>query len=132
MRKLMLFIVFQVALQAGYAQQKPHYTQYVLNNYIVNPALSGIENYVDIKLSARDQWVGLNGAPKTSYITIQGPIGKKDLKTSATSFAIPGGNPRGESYWETYTASEPHHGAGLTLVHDRTGNFNHLSAIATY
>jgi len=132
MKKLILFILFDVLLQAGYAQQRPHYTQYILNNYIVNPALSGIENYVDIKVSARDQWVGLNGAPKTSYITIQGPLGKKDSKTTATSFEIPGGNPRGEAYWETYTASEPHHGAGVTLVNDRTGNFNHLSAIATY
>ena len=42
------------------AQQRPHYTQYILNNYILNPALSGIENYTDVKISTRDQWVGLN------------------------------------------------------------------------
>ncbi|MFI5188558.1 MAG: type IX secretion system membrane protein PorP/SprF, partial [Chitinophagales bacterium] len=53
-----------------FAQQRPHYTQYILNNYILNPALSGIENYTDVKLSARDQWVGLNGAPETFYFTV--------------------------------------------------------------
>src|SRR5437868_15533041 len=82
------------------AQQKPQYTQYILNNYILNPALSGIENYTDIKASARDQWVGLNGAPRTMYLTVHMPVGKKDLKTTATSFSMPGENPRGNAYWE--------------------------------
>lgn len=116
----------------GYAQQLPHYTQYILNNYILNPALSGIENYMDIKISGRDQWVGLSGAPKTAYLTVHAPLGKKDYKTTATSFAVPGENPRGRSYWENYTASEPHHGVGLSIINDRTGNFNRFTAAASY
>lgn len=114
------------------AQQRPHYTQYILNNYILNPALSGIENYVDLKLSTRDQWVGLNGAPKTMYLSVQGPIGKKDYRTSSTSFQMPGENPRGRNYWENYTAAEPHHGIGLTVINDKTGSFNRFTANATY
>ncbi len=114
------------------AQQRSHYTQYILNNYILNPALSGIENYTDVKLSARDQWVGFTGAPRTAYATIHGPIGKKDYKTSATSYNIPGENPRGNSYWESYNASEPHHGVGLTVLNDKTGNFNRFTSYATY
>ncbi|RYZ27739.1 MAG: type IX secretion system membrane protein PorP/SprF, partial [Sphingobacteriales bacterium] len=35
-------------LGAG-AQQKPHYTQYIMNQYILNPAITGIENYTDIE-----------------------------------------------------------------------------------
>jgi type IX secretion system PorP/SprF family membrane protein len=114
------------------AQQRPHYTQYILNNYILNPALSGIENYTDLKISARDQWVGLNGAPKTSYLSIQAPIGKKDYRTSSTSFEVPGENPRGKYYWENYTAADPHHGIGLTMINDRTGSFNRFTIDATY
>ncbi len=114
------------------AQQRPHYTQYILNNYILNPALSGIENYTDVKISTRDQWVGLTGAPKTTYFSIQGPVGKNDYRTTSTSFQIPGQNPRGKYYWENYTAAEPHHGIGLTIVNDRTGSFNRLTANATY
>jgi type IX secretion system PorP/SprF family membrane protein len=132
MKQVFIFCLSGFLALAANAQQKPHYTQYVLNNYILNPALSGIENYFDVKLSARDQWVGLDGAPRTSYITIQGPIGKEDTKTSATSFQLPGGNPRGEAYWETYTASKPHHGIGLTVVNDHTGNFNNFTANVSY
>ncbi|MGE5519612.1 MAG: type IX secretion system membrane protein PorP/SprF, partial [Candidatus Dadabacteria bacterium] len=95
-------------------------------------ALSGIENYTDVKLSARDQWVGLNGAPQTFYLTVQGPIGKKDYKTSATSFNVPGENPRGTSYWENYEASEAHHGVGLSVINDKTGNYSRFSADISY
>lgn len=114
------------------AQQKPHYTQYILNQYIVNPALTGIENYIDIKASHRLQWVGLQDAPVTTYITMHGPIGKSDFKTTATSFAVPGENPRGKSYWDQYVPSKPHHGWGVQVINDRTGPLNQFSAYGTY
>lgn len=114
------------------AQQKPHYTQYILNQYIVNPAISGIENYTDIKVSHRHQWVGIQDAPVTSYFTIHSPIGKKDYRTTATSFETPGENPRGRRYWEEYTAPEPHHGVGLQVIRDVTGPLSSTSAYATY
>ncbi len=127
-----LMIIGMMIAQVVIAQQRSHYTQYILNNYILNPALSGIENYTDIKISARDQWVGLSGAPRTVYFTAHAPIGKKDYKTSSTSFDIPGQNPRGNAYWQSYTASEPHHGAGLSIINDKTGNFNRFTATVSY
>jgi type IX secretion system PorP/SprF family membrane protein len=114
------------------AQQRPHYTQYILNNYMLNPALSGIENYTDVKMSARNQWIGLDGAPKTFYFSIHGPLGKKDYKTTATSFDMPGENPRGTAYWENYTASEAHHGIGFSMVSDRTGLYSRFNADVSY
>ena len=83
MKTPLLSILSLVFVSAGFAQQKPQYTQYILNNYILNPALSGIENYTDVKMSVRDQWVGLNGAPKTMYLSVHKPIGKKDLALQA-------------------------------------------------
>jgi type IX secretion system PorP/SprF family membrane protein len=132
MKKTSVIILLMLLGAVSVAQQRPHYTQYILNNYILNPAISGIENYIDVKLSVRDQWVGLNGAPRTAYLTIHGPIGKSDYRTTATSYSIPGENPRGKAYWESYTAAAPHHGAGLTVINDRTGSFNRFTAYATY
>ncbi|MDB5207336.1 MAG: type secretion system rane protein PorP/SprF [Flavisolibacter sp.] len=114
------------------SQQRPHYTQYILNNYILNPALSGIENYTDLKLSARDQWIGFEGRPQTFYLSVHAPIGKKDYKTSSTSYNVPGQNPRGTSYWQNYTASEAHHGIGFSIVNDITGNYNVFTANVSY
>jgi type IX secretion system PorP/SprF family membrane protein len=132
MKNILIITFFLAAYSQVNAQQRPHYTQYILNNYILNPALSGIENYADVKISGRDQWVGLDGAPKTAYISFHMPLGKKDYKTSATSFGIPGQNPRGTSYWENYTASAPHHGVGMVILNDRTGLFSRFSANFSY
>ena len=131
-KKLFAALIFGLGCLSAAAQQRPHYTQYVLNQYILNPGITGIENYTDVKLSMRDQWVGLSGSPETFYLTIHSPLGKKDYRTSSTSYQVPGENPRGKAYWESYTAAEPHHGVGLTVVNDKTGLYSRFSASATY
>lgn len=125
-------ILFLFASISVSAQQKPIYSQYVLNNYIINPALTGIENYTDVKLSYRNQWTGINGSPVTMYLSIQGPSNKKDYRTNATSFDVPGENPRGKSYMQDYTAAEPHHGFGGIIMSDKAGYINRWSGYVTY
>lgn len=114
------------------AQQRPQYTQYILNSYIINPAVAGIENYIDVKLSHRHQWVGINGAPVTSYVTIHGPLQRSDYdKQTITSTHMSGENPRGRNYWSEYEAPEAHGGVGLTVINDRTGPMNRFSGYGT-
>ena len=132
MKKILLVLVYSIITIIAQAQAKPAYTQYVLNNYILNPALAGIENYTDIKASIRNQWTSINGAPVTSYISVHGPIGKSDYRTSATSFSIPGQNPRGKQYWQDYTAPEPHHGIGFYALNDKAGYINRWTVAASY
>jgi type IX secretion system PorP/SprF family membrane protein len=126
---LMLFVVTNT-----FAQQRPYYTQYVLNNYIINPAVAGIENYTDIKVSHRAQWVGLQGAPVTTYLTIHAPLKKSayDERENPTSFHREGGNPRGQAYWQSYQKPEPHHGVGFTVLNDKTGPLNRFAAYGSY
>jgi type IX secretion system PorP/SprF family membrane protein len=134
MKSFRLLCVGLLLSSALFAQQKPEYTQYILNQYILNPALSGIDNYTDIKASSRIQWVGINGAPVTTYLTIQGPIGKQDDKTTVTTL-FPnrdGENPLGKQYWQDYKASPPHMGIGLQVINDQTGPFNNFSVYGTY
>ena len=77
MKKILavLSVACLAAVQTAHAQAKPYYTQYILNNYILNPAITGIENYTDVKLSYRNQWAGITGAPLTTYLSIHGPNG---------------------------------------------------------
>src|SRR5688572_24453499 len=132
MKKIIPSIAFMLLLHSAQGQQKPQYTQYILNNYILNPALSGIENYTDVKISGREQWAGLNGAPRTMYLSAHTALGKKDYKSSVTSFGMEGENPRGSSYWENYTASAPHHGIGFSILNDKTGLYNRFSMNLSY
>ena len=130
--RFLLIIFFVLIVTNVTGQSKPSYTQYVLNNYILNPGVTGIENYIDAKVSYRNQWTGINGAPVTGYFSIHGPIGKSDLKTSATSLAVAGDNPRGKDYWEQYAASEPHHGIGMVVLNDKAGYINRWSVYGSY
>jgi len=132
-RKILCFVVVCCIGIASYGQQLPHYTQYVLNGFILNPALAGIENYTDVKISHRHQWVGIDGAPVTTYLTIQGPLKKSDYeRETATGFHASGENPRGKAYWQEYTKAEPHAGIGLTVLNDRTGPLNRFAAYGTF
>src|SRR5476651_1008869 len=121
-RILYLFIFFALYIQSGVAQQRPQYTQYVFNNYLLNPAVGGIENYTDVKAGYRSQWTGLQGAPVTSYITINAPLGADFVQGDAMSMPNGGGqNPYSRSYTQDYQASAPHHGIGLMVVTDKAG-----------
>jgi type IX secretion system PorP/SprF family membrane protein len=132
MKKILLIAMGCLSGAIVLAQAKPFYTQYILNNYILNPGVTGIENYTDIKLSNRNQWTGINGAPVTSYFSIHAPIGKTDLRTSATSFEVPGENPRGQRLWEEYTPPDAHHGIGFIAMNDKAGYINRWSLNASY
>jgi type IX secretion system PorP/SprF family membrane protein len=132
-RAFALTYLFISCITYSFAQQRPYYTQYILNNFIINPAIAGIENYWDVKASHREQWVGLDGAPVTSYLTIQGPLSKNTMsRENATSIRPEGENPRGRTYMEGYQSTDPHHGIGLTFLNDRTGPLNRFALTGTY
>lgn len=132
MKFFKIVLIGFVSALNGFGQAKPSYTQYILNNYILNPGVTGIENYTDVKLSYRNQWTGIKGAPVTTYFTIHAPIGKEDLLTSPTSFAVSGDNPRGKTYWDQYAAPNPHHGIGMTVVNDKAGYLSRWSLYGSY
>jgi type IX secretion system PorP/SprF family membrane protein len=58
------------------AQQDPHYTQYMYNMNVVNPAYAGSKEQLSGALLYRQQWAGLEGAPKTASLAFHSPIGK--------------------------------------------------------
>lgn len=132
MRKFIGLLLFFFSCYQAKSQQRPQYTQYIFNNYILNPAISGIENYTDVKAGYRNQWQGLTDAPITSYFSIHAPIGKEFTQGSATSFPGEGNNPMSRSYLQTYKASEPHHGIGFHIVSDKTGPFSRTDINLTY
>lgn len=116
-----------------FAQQKPQYTQYIFNQYLLNPALSGMENYVDFKGGYRKQWSGIADAPQTSFVSANWALGDRQLWSNAlTSFPEQTGNPMDRNYMQTYMSSPSHHGMGVTAVLDKTGPLKRLDANLTY
>jgi type IX secretion system PorP/SprF family membrane protein len=65
---LLLIVMFKVN-----AQQRPLYSQYMLNQYIINPAYTGLNDYYVASTNYRYQWVGIEDAPRTYALTVHGP-----------------------------------------------------------
>lgn len=63
-KRIAVILVVFIGLQT-YAQQSPHYTQYMYNMNVINPAYAGARADLSIGLLARKQWVGVEGAPET-------------------------------------------------------------------
>lgn len=98
---LLASLLFTVGLRA---QQNIQFTQYIFNSMSVNPAYTGYKEEWFGQLGLRSQWVGLDGAPQTGILSIDGvvdPIKKR-------------------------------HGVGLQITADKLGPQAATSAYANY
>ena len=130
--RIYIFLVLFCTSTAVFAQQRPQYTQYIFNNYLLNPALSGIENYVDFKAGHRKQWAGINNAPVTTFASAHWNLGGDYLWKNPLSLPENGEDPMSRNYMQNYTASPSHHGMGTTIVLDKVGPISRLDANLTY
>ncbi|WP_116788842.1 PorP/SprF family type IX secretion system membrane protein [Flavobacterium psychrotrophum] len=69
---LLAFVGFTDAV----AQQDPHYTQYMYNMNVINPAYAGSKENLAFGLLYRKQWVDVDGAPSTGTFSGHSPVGK--------------------------------------------------------
>ncbi|WP_300569270.1 type IX secretion system membrane protein PorP/SprF [Flavobacterium sp.] len=74
-----LFFTSLVALVSFFdvqAQQDPHYTQYMYNMNVINPAYAGSKENLSLGLLYRKQWVDIEDSPTTFTATGHSPVGK--------------------------------------------------------
>ena len=63
----------------SYAQQDAQFTQYMYNTININPAYAGSRGALSMFALYRAQWVGLDGAPVTSAVSINTPLNESNL-----------------------------------------------------
>lgn len=68
MKKLFIIILAYIGFKA-FAQQLPYYSQYMFNPYLINPAAAGTTEFDPISIGAKNQWIGLDNAPRTQIFT---------------------------------------------------------------
>ena len=77
MKKLFLVSLGIIAFSADLqAQQDPHYTQYMYNMSVMNPAYAGSKENLSLGLLHRKQWVEIEDAPTTTTFFGHAPVGK--------------------------------------------------------
>ena len=65
-----------ISVANSFAQQDPHYTQYMYNMNVINPAYAGSKEHLSFGLLYRKQWVDVSGAPSTGTFSGHSPVGK--------------------------------------------------------
>jgi type IX secretion system PorP/SprF family membrane protein len=76
-KRLVYILMFIVAGEYAAGQQLPIYSQYLYNKFLINPAVAGSDGYTSVNLTAREQWVGYYGAPRTFSFSVQSRLLKR-------------------------------------------------------
>lgn len=77
MKKIYFIAILTISVFAELrAQQDPHYTQYMYNMSVMNPAYAGSKENISGGLLYRKQWVEIEDAPTTGTFFIHSPVGK--------------------------------------------------------
>jgi type IX secretion system PorP/SprF family membrane protein len=77
--KIILFLtICLVFIKPVNAQQTSMYSQYMFNEYMINPAIAGTFNYFQFRGNFRNQWSKIEG-PQTMSISGYGPFKEKRM-----------------------------------------------------
>jgi type IX secretion system PorP/SprF family membrane protein len=112
MKKILVLLLLFVSVYS-IAQQDAQYSNYNMNNFMINPAVAGSKVYLNAKVGMRHQWIGIKGSPKTQFASFHTPI---NHPTVLPKFRL----------------RKIHHGAGLSLFSDEAGAFKHQSLLGSY
>jgi len=77
LKKLAIIFVLIICEAAAAGQQLPLYSQYLYNKFLINPAVAGSDGFTSLNLTAREQWIGYSGAPRTFSFSGQARILKR-------------------------------------------------------
>ena len=124
-KKIISVITFAVLLclipLKGYGQQLPVYSQYMMNKFLINPAVAGSEGYSAFNLTSRKQWLGIKDAPLTFAASAQTRLPKGKSR---------GGRKQGRSYGNSSRISRV--GLGGYIFNDRHGLVSRSGLQLTY
>lgn len=91
-----------VDLPKVHAQQDPQSSLYMFNPMFYNPAYAGSRGSINATTIYRHQWLRMEGAPKTGFLSVHGPIKNQSI------------------------------GLGLSIANDNIGARNNFSAFANF
>lgn len=77
--KKLIFIIGILVSTSSFSQQLPMYSQYMLNGFLLNPAIAGTVDYTPVCLTAKQQWASIDNAPSTQAISAHSLIKSKNL-----------------------------------------------------
>lgn len=74
MKKIITSVILAIGGFQAFAQQDPQFSQQMFTRLSTNAGFAGASEYLCATVMNRQQWVGFDGAPKTTLVTIDAPI----------------------------------------------------------
>lgn len=116
------------------AQDNFYFSQPFQVGPAINPAFTGIDDFLDIKVNYRNQWTGFNDSPSTNYFGINGLL-KKASTQSYKEYALRISDPGILDSLINISSSFKNnikHGIGGHIIFDRQGPFEQISGYLNY
>ena len=87
-KKIVLVIFVNYCTQGLFAQEGlPIYSDYLTDNYyLIHPSMAGVANCNKIRLTAREQWMGLEDAPSLQTLSVNGRFGDSQSAYGASIY----------------------------------------------
>jgi type IX secretion system PorP/SprF family membrane protein len=76
MRRIPLLLAAALLTSGSWAQQLPQLSQYTSHDYLYNPAVAGSREWFELRSAHRNQWVGVQDAPRTFMLSLTTPVGR--------------------------------------------------------
>jgi len=131
MKSVFLLGVFALASFIVTSQQLPQVSQYLRNQFMINPAAAGVYDFTDVTLAGRMQWAGLADAPKTTYLSACAPLSSFSSRNKGKY--NPGlRNSSGVSKNPEIKTGKLKHAVGTQVIADQFGAFRNLNFSGTY
>jgi type IX secretion system PorP/SprF family membrane protein len=73
-KRILLPFIFTLCFILAKGQQTAQFSQYVFNGLYINPAYAGYKEDFNVNSFYRSQWTGLDGAPQTQSVTVDGAL----------------------------------------------------------
>lgn len=84
-KRIYIAVVLVIIGFGALAQQQPIYSQYMMNPYLLNPAIAGYSGITDFNLTAREQWLGYKNGPSTYALSGQTRVLKTSFRNRSRS-----------------------------------------------
>ena len=99
--KRIIYILLLFASRA-FSQQLPQYSNYMINDYVLNPAIGGSNSYFEGKSNNRYQWIGITDAPRTYVLSVDGPTKSLNMGLGGILFTDIVGPTRRTGFYLSY------------------------------
>jgi type IX secretion system PorP/SprF family membrane protein len=127
MKKILVLLSLVLAGNA-ISQQMPQYSQYLRNQFMVNPAAAGVYDFVDVTMGGRWQWLGFGDEPRTAYLSVTSPVSRTPRPKYNPALRVSQGPVRNPEI----KTGKFKHAVGGQLIADQYGAFRKMELAGTY